>query len=118
MAEISDLDKYQRSTRTTAIYPADSQLNIVAYLALGVASEAGEVAGKVKKVLRDDRPCDGLIPKEAKDAILAELGDVLWYVARLADELDENLSAIAQANLFKVVSRHARGTIQGSGDNR
>lgn len=115
---ISDFDRYQRQTRKTAIYPANSQVDIVAYLALGVASEAGEVAGKVKKVLRDDRPEDGLIPEEAKAAILAELGDVLWYVARLVDELDENLSAVVQENTRKLTSRLERGTIQGSGDNR
>lgn len=101
-------DDYQKFARTTAIYPPDAG---IIYPALGLASEAGEVAGKVKKYIRDG----GEFPVEA---LKAELGDVLWYVAVLAAEFGINLSDVAQANANKLIDRASRGTLIGSGDNR
>jgi NTP pyrophosphatase (non-canonical NTP hydrolase) len=82
---------------------------------LGLCGEAGEVADKVKKVLRDGA---GEFNSEQKQAIAMELGDVLWYVSQLADELGFGLEAIAEANLEKLQSRAARNVISGSGDQR
>lgn len=107
---------YQDATQSTAIYPEAGTGSILAlaYTGLGLG-ETGEVQGKIKKILRDT---DGEITDEQRAAIAAELGDVLWYVARLAAELDYNLGSIAQANLDKLTSRKERGVLKGSGDER
>lgn len=102
---------YQQKALSTAVY--DPQHNVI-YPALGLANEAGEVLGKIKKVLRDN---DGEFA-EYIDDIAAELGDVLWYIATLADDLGIELPYIAQANLNKLSLRQERGTLQGSGDDR
>lgn len=107
-----EFDAYQAAARTTALY---GDRNRITYPALGLASEAGEVAGKVKKVLRDR---DGDFGEEQVAAIRDELGDVLWYVATLADDLGLSLDDIAGNNLHKLRSRLARGAIQGDGDRR
>jgi len=85
------------------------------YSALALNEEAGEVAGKIKKVWRDN---DGVMTVEKLDAILLELGDVLWYLANLSQDLGLTLEEVAQANLDKLSSRKARGVIGGEGDNR
>lgn len=108
-----DFSSYQQQSRLTALYP-DRDRNFL-YPTLGLCGEAGEVAEKVKKVIRDQ---GGEVSEETRRAIAAELGDVLWYVAQLATELDLELGAIAQANLDKLQSRLERGAIQGSGDSR
>ncbi|NDJ75065.1 MAG: nucleoside triphosphate pyrophosphohydrolase family protein [Chloroflexi bacterium] len=105
--------EYQQRTADTAKYP-DVGRNPV-YPTLGLAGEAGEVCEKVKKVLRDQ---DGQFDPDAVAAIKKELGDVLWYVARLAAELDLPLDEIAADNLAKLASRQARGKLHGSGDER
>jgi NTP pyrophosphatase (non-canonical NTP hydrolase) len=107
-----DLSEYQHLSRRTAEYPRDAWL---AYPALGLAGEAGEVAEHAKKVIRDD---DGQISDERRTAMAKELGDVLWYVAQLASELKLDLDEIAQANLDKLLSRQQRGVLSGSGDDR
>lgn len=107
MSSYRTFDGYQDFTEDTAIYPEDKALE---YVALGLASEAGEFAGKVKKWIRDG--------KLDRDAVAAELGDVLWYVARAASELEVYLSDIAYDNVEKLKSRKARGVLGGSGDNR
>lgn len=99
-------------SRRTAEYPRDAWL---AYPALGLAGEAGEVAEHAKKAIRDD---DGQISDERRAAMAKELGDVLWYVAQLASELKLDLDEIAQANLDKLLSRQQRGVLSGSGDDR
>ncbi|HGY5536683.1 MAG: nucleoside triphosphate pyrophosphohydrolase family protein [Prochlorococcus sp.] len=108
-----DINQYQRGARATARYPDVGQNPI--YPTLGLAGEAGEVADKVKKVLRDRQ---GVFDLNTREAIKLELGDVLWYVAQLASELGFDLEDVAQANLDKLSSRAARGQIAGSGDDR
>lgn len=107
-----DLAEYQRLSRRTAEYPRGEWL---AYPALGLAGEAGEVAEHAKKAIRDD---GGRVEEPRRTAIAKELGDVLWYVAQLATELQLDLNAIAQANLDKLLSRQRRGVLSGSGDDR
>jgi NTP pyrophosphatase (non-canonical NTP hydrolase) len=104
---------YQALSRRTATYP-DAGANLV-YPTLGLAGEAGEVAEKVKKLIRDDA---GVLTDERRAALGAELGDVLWYVAQVATEAGLDLEAIAQANLDKLASRAQRGVLSGSGDER
>ena len=105
--------EYQARSRETAVYP-DAGNNIV-YPALGLCGEAGETAEKVKKAIRDD---GGTLTEERREAIAAELGDVLWYVAQLATEAGLELEEIAQANLDKLASRQRRAVLHGSGDDR
>ena len=98
-------NEYQEKCKSTAIYP---KKDAIAYLSLGLVSEAGEVAGKVKKHIRDG----------TESNIASEIGDVLWYCAMLANELDANLGKIMEDNLYKLNDRKTRGTLQGSGDSR
>ena len=107
-----DFAEYQRQASRTAIY---DDADIVIYPALGLVSEAGEVAGKVKKVLRDDK---GQFLPEKRQEIAKEIGDVLWYIAALCTDLNVDMEAVAQGNLDKLNSRLSRGVIGGSGDNR
>lgn len=103
------MNEYQRAAMATAVYPRNRQTALT-YTALGLASEAGEYAGKVKKLLRD--------AVWDVEAAKAELGDVLWYVAACADALGLDLEDIAAANLAKLADRKARDAIKGSGDYR
>ena len=82
---------------------------------LGLVGESGEIAEKFKKLIRDKQ---GMLTDEDKKEILKELGDVLWYINSIAALLDSDLETVAQNNLDKLLSRKARGVIQGSGDNR
>jgi NTP pyrophosphatase (non-canonical NTP hydrolase) len=107
-----ELSEYQRLSRRTAEYPREAWL---AYPALGLAGEAGEVAEHAKKAIRDD---GGEVTGERRAAMAKELGDVLWYVSQLASELGLELEDIAQANLEKLLSRQRRGVLSGSGDER
>lgn len=107
-----DLNDYQEAARRTAIY---AERHRVIYPALGLASEAGEVAGKIKKVLRDQ---GGDFAQAPIDALKDELGDVLWYVAVLAADLGLSLEEIAADNVAKLASRQDRGTLGGAGDIR
>jgi len=107
-----DFNSYQRIAKTTAIYPATHK---ILYPALGLAGEAGEVANKVKKLVRDGTSS---LPKEWKEQIGSEIGDVLWYCAVLADDLGISLGKIASQNEIKLQNRKKKGTISGSGDTR
>ena len=107
-----DFNSYQRIAKTTAIYPATHK---ILYPALGLAGEAGEVANKVKKLVRDGTSS---LPKEWKEQIGSEIGDVLWYCAVLADDLGVSLGKIAADNETKLQNRKKKGTISGSGDTR
>ena len=108
MSNITDTE-YQKKAKETAIFPADKALE---YLSLGLVGEAGEVANKVKKLIRDKKV---LLDTTV---ISSEIGDVLWYCAMLADYLDVNLGKIMDDNLDKLKSRKQRGTLGGTGDNR
>jgi len=107
-----NFEQYQKETAKTAIYDPDIA---ILYTTMGLASEAGEVAGKVKKVFRDNF---GVFSQKHIDDVASELGDVLWYVSQLASTFGLNLNDIAQKNIDKLQSRNARGAIAGSGDNR
>ena len=104
-----DLDYYQRAAMATAIYPRNRETALT-YTALGLASEAGEYAGKVKKLLRDAK-CD-------VEAAKAELGDCLWYIAACAEANGLSLTDVAEGNLAKLADRKARDVLAGSGDYR
>jgi NTP pyrophosphatase (non-canonical NTP hydrolase) len=108
-----DFSDYQTKSRKTAKYPAIG--HPVIYPTLGLVNEAGEVAGKIKKVFRDK---DGRISDETRQALKAELGDVLWYLAQVATELNLSLDEIAEYNIVKLYDRLERGKIKGEGDNR
>ncbi len=107
-----NFNDYQSESNKTAKYPEDRAIE---YLALGLASEAGEVAGKIKKVIRDD---SSNLSEERRSQIASELGDVLWYISQLALELNVSLESVAAKNIEKLSDRNARGAIGGSGDNR
>lgn len=109
------LNVYQGESGRTAIYPGRRKVLGLTYATMGLTGEAGEIANKVKKILRDD---DGVMSIEVREELRKELGDVLWYVAQLATELEIDLGEVGQANLAKLASRAARGALTGSGDNR
>lgn len=109
-----DINDYQRFAAETAIYPGRGTVTGLLYTALGLG-ESGEIQGKVKKILRD---ANGVLTDEARKAIAAEVGDLLWYVSQVADEIGVKLNDIAIDNLAKLNSRKERGVLQGSGDNR
>ncbi len=112
MVKITGLNEYQRRALETAIYPDDKK---IIYPTLGLTGEAGEVADKVKKVIRDN---EQVFNEEKCQAIALELSDVLWYCATLANDLGYTLQDIAEMNYEKLSSRQKRGKIKGSGDNR
>ncbi|MBX7213361.1 MAG: nucleoside triphosphate pyrophosphohydrolase family protein [Thermoflexales bacterium] len=108
-----DFNEYQRQSRKTwNLIKTD---HAIVYPTLGLTNEAGEVAGKVKKIFRDR---GGQISDADREALKGELGDVLWYLAQIATELDLSLEEIAAANLSKLFDRLERGKIRGDGDNR
>lgn len=106
------LDEYQQHALGTAIYPAEQR---IVYPTLGLTGEAGEVADKVKKVIRDNAL---QFTDDRRLEIAKELGDVLWYCATLAHDLGYSLDQIAQMNVDKLRSRKERHILHGSGDNR
>lgn len=105
-----DFDEYQQKALATAIYP-----HPIVYPTLGLTGEAGEVADKVKKVIRDNQ---GEFGDERRLEIAKEIGDVLWYCAMLAHDLGYTFDHIAQINCDKIAARKNAGTIHGEGDNR
>ena len=102
-----DFKSYQDMASETAVYK--TELSVI-YPALGLAAEAGEVANKVKKILRDGN--------FNREAIADEVGDCLWYIAALCRDLNVDMKELAKNNLRKLHDRKARGVIQGSGDKR
>jgi NTP pyrophosphatase (non-canonical NTP hydrolase) len=108
-----DFNEYQTKSRKTALYPAIG--HPVVYPTLGLTNEAGEVAGKIKKIFRDK---SGVISAQDREALKGELGDVLWYLAQVCTELEIPLEEVAEYNLEKLYSRLERGTIGGDGDTR
>jgi NTP pyrophosphatase (non-canonical NTP hydrolase) len=110
--KVSDLDMYQKVALTTAIYPREQA---IIYPTLGLTGEAGEVANKVKKIIRDgSNKNDNSMVSEIK----SEIGDCLWYIAVLASDFNIKLSDIASTNLEKLANRKKNNTIHGSGDAR
>ena len=101
------MNDYQKAAASTAIYPMTAA---VVYPALGLAGEAGEVANKVKKIIRDG--------KFDRQAIADELGDCLWYIAALCRDLNIDMQTVADNNIKKLRDRQRRGKIAGSGDTR
>ncbi len=108
-----DLNEYQKLAKETAVYPLDNE---IIYPVLGLAGEAGEVAEKVKKVIRDDGG-DFSNPHH-KHEIVKELGDVLWYLSAIASDLGVPMNVVAETNINKLRSRKERKRLQGNGDNR
>ncbi|AID58945.1 hypothetical protein PBI_GAIA_126 [Mycobacterium phage Gaia] len=109
---------YQRRSAATAIYPGAGDPGSVeglVYAILGLSGEAGELANKAKKILRDDH---GVIGDAARAKLTDELSDCVWYLAAVARQLGVNLDAVAESNLAKLADRAERGVLQGSGDNR
>lgn len=106
------LNEYQQHALETAIYPDDRR---IIYPTLGLTGEAGEVADKVKKVIRDNGQ---QFTDERKLEIAKEIGDVLWYCATLSRDLGFDLEQVAQMNVEKLRSRKERHLLHGSGDNR
>ncbi len=105
------LEKYQ----IDALAESASNGSNVYYPTIGLSGEAGEVANKVKKIIRD---CNGIIDEPAREGIKGEIGGVLWYLAAVCTELDFDMSDVAQSNLDALFSRKERGVLKGSGDNR
>lgn len=105
-------DEYQKTARSTAVYNND--LGVI-YTALGLAGEAGEVVEHIKKMVRDN---DRVATPERVAKIRKELGDVLWYVANMASDLNLSLDDIAAGNIEKITSRQERGMLHGAGDDR
>ena len=110
---IMDFTDYQTKSRRTAKYPSIG--HPVIYPTLGLTNEAGEVAGKIKKIFRDK---NGVIGETERETLKGELGDVLWYLAQVCTELDLSLDEVAEHNIEKLYSRLERGKIGGDGDNR
>ncbi len=110
-----DFKEYEKQAAATAHFTDKQQEYILAYLALGVAGEAGEVAEKIKKILRND---NGVVSPEKRDAVKSEVGDVLWYLSQLSRALGFSFDEAAETNLAKLADRAARGVIKSEGDNR
>ncbi len=108
-----DFSSYQTKSRKTAKYPSIG--HPVVYPTLGLTNEAGEVAGKIKKIFRDK---SGVISAADREALKGELGDVLWYLAQVCTELEISFDEVAEHNIEKLYSRLERGKIGGDGDNR
>ena len=106
-------EEYQNKSKKTEIYPNIGE-NFI-YPVLGLTGEAGEVAEKIKKVLRDK---NGIISEETRVELKKELGDVLWYLSQLASELKISLDDVAEFNIEKLYSRMERSKLSGEGDNR
>jgi len=107
-----ELNEYQQLAKKTAIYPKDQAIS---YTILGLASEAGEVAGKYKKILRDK---DSQLTEKDIQELKKELGDILWYIASLSSELGVTLEDVASTNISKLLDRQRRNKIKGNGDER
>jgi NTP pyrophosphatase (non-canonical NTP hydrolase) len=110
-----DFNYYQQQAAKTAIYPGSGTTNGLFYVALGLLSEAGEVAGAAKRILRDD---GGVLTEDRRKQLISEVSDCIWYISQLCTELGVTFEEVAHRNLIKLNSRKERGTLTGSGDNR
>ncbi len=109
-----DLNEYQKKAIITAIYPEKYK---IIYAALGLGNESGEVLGKVKKWMRGDDG-EGDMSEKRRELLKGELGDVLWYLSVLANDLNLSMEEVAKYNLDKLQSRKNRGVLKGDGDER
>ena len=109
-----DLKEYQEKSKKTDLGTIAKENNFD-YYALGLVNEAGEVAGKIKKIHRD---YDGEVTDEYRKELAKEMGDVLWYLSALCEKFNLELEDVAQMNIDKLYSRKERGQIKGNGDNR
>lgn len=107
-------EEYQKKALSTVI-STDDEFKDLLHWVLGINGEAGEVAEKMKKIIRDK---GGVVSEDDKKELAKELGDVLWYLAVFANDLGVSMDQIAQTNLDKLASRKERGVLGGSGDNR
>lgn len=110
-----DFSEYEKLAARTAVFTGKQKEYILAYLTLGVTGEAGEIAEKIKKIMRND---EGVVSEEKREALKQEVGDVLWYLAMLSRELNFSLEDAAKANIEKLTDRAKRGVIKSEGDNR
>lgn len=106
-------DEYQEVSKKTAVYDQGQQ--VLYYLGLGVTGEAGEIAEKLKKLMRNHK---GQMSEEMRQDLKKEMGDVLWYLSQLSFELGFKFSDVAKANVEKLQDRQARGVLKSEGDNR
>lgn len=107
-------EEYQKLAWSVALYK--NRGKNLSYVTIGMAGECGEFADKVKKHLRDDE--EGELSAERRLALIAELGDLLWYVAAACSELNVPMEEVARMNIDKLFRRKEKGTLQGSGDHR
>lgn len=114
--ELNEYQNFCNRQDGTVMYPSHGKQNIegISYCSLSLCGEAGEVANKVKKVLRGDRP----LTEDVRHDLIKELGGAFWYLSMLAMELGYTLEQVAQLNLDTINNRIKRGTLQGNGDNR
>lgn len=113
------LSEYENLVNSTAVYPKSNDRAIqFLYLSLALNGEAGEIAEKIKKISRDEDDGFTKLTNEQKRSIAKELGDVLWYITALGNEIDYNLTNIMELNTDKILARRKTGTLHGSGDNR
>ena len=108
-----EFKEFQEKARELAVYPAQQSIDGLVYTVLALSGEIGELANKLKKVLRGDYTVYETLPE-----MLAEMGDILWYLAATADELEVSLDDIASWNLEKLQERKEQRKILGSGDRR
>ncbi len=110
-----DFDEYEELATRTANFEGKQAEHALMYLGLGLTSEAGEVADKIKKIIRND---NGVISAEKRDALKSEIGDVLWYLSQLARHLQIPFSEVPMGNIEKLADRAKRSVISSDGDNR
>lgn len=115
MAAVNALNQYQEGARETAIYPGQNRFLGLLYTVMGLGGEAGELSNKVKKLMRDHQY---RLHEAARERLINELGDVLWYVAAVSSELGVTLDTVASRNLEKLAARQKTGALGGSGDER
>lgn len=114
-ASVKTFDGFQYESGKTAIYPGVGTLDGLRYVTLGLSEECGEVAGKIKRIFRDD---GAVLTTARRKQLIYELGDVLWYLQQMATELEVPLSLIAELNVHKLQERLAQGRLHGEGDLR
>lgn len=108
-------NEYQERAASTAIYKEGNEGRELFYVALGLAGEAGEVAGEVSKLIRDEK---GVLNESRRTKLIKEVGDVMWFLAQTCTELGVSMEEVAQGNLDKLASRKERGVLSGSGGDR